>query len=330
MSRIKDAIVAGLVLLAGRGRPPARRRRPPVVPSGPKEPGAELLAVVLLGLAALCAAGFIAVYALDRIPDQTQFLGVSLGLSLVFVALALLVVSKRLVVTEELAEAYPPDEHADEAETVDQILEESGSRVTRRGLFKLALGGTGAVLLAALLVPAASLGPVLDVDAFFRTPWRRGRRLVGEDGKPLRADEVEQDTFYTAYPEGADREQLGAPVVVVRLDPAALELPAGREGWAPRGILAFSKICTHAGCAINLYRKPRFAPVEPKPALICPCHYSTFDPAQGAKVIFGPAGRPLPQLPLSIDRSGNLRAAGNFSGAVGPSWWGVRNRSPKP
>jgi ubiquinol-cytochrome c reductase iron-sulfur subunit len=123
---------------------------------------------------------------------------------------------------------------------------------------------------------------------------------------------------------------MGAPLVVVRLDPAALELPPGREGWAPRGILAYSKICTHAGCAVNLYRKPKFAPVEPRPALICPCHYSTFDPAQGAKVIFGPAGRPLPQLPLTIDRSGHLRATGNFSGAVGPAWWGVRNRSPKP
>jgi len=107
-------------------------------------------------------------------------------------------------------------------------------------------------------------------------------------------------------------------------------LPAGREGWAPRGILAFSKICTHAGCAVNLYRKPKFAPVEPKPALVCPCHYSTFDPADGGSVIFGPAGRPLPQLPLQIDASGDLRAAGNFPQGVGPSWWGVRNRSSKP
>ena len=99
---------------------------------------------------------------------------------------------------------------------------------------------------------------------------------------------------------------------------------AGRDGWAPHGILAYSKICTHAGCAIALYRKPMFAPTDPKPALICPCHYSTFDVARGAEVIYGPAGRPLPQLPLSVDRDGNLRAAGNFSGPVGPSWWGVR------
>ena len=74
---------------------------------------------------------------------------------------------------------------------------------------------------------------------------------------------------------------------------------------------------------MNLYRKPTFAPVEPRPALVCPCHYSTFDPARGAAVIFGPAGRPLPQLPLVVGGDGVLRAGGNFSGPVGPAWWGV-------
>jgi ubiquinol-cytochrome c reductase iron-sulfur subunit len=114
-------------------------------------------------------------------------------------------------------------------------------------------------------------------------------------------------------------------VIVVRLDPATLRLPPGRAGWAPQGIVAYSQICTHAGCAIALYRTPKFAPTQPGPALVCPCHYSTFDPARGAAVLFGPAGRPLPQLPLMIDASGVLRAAGNFSGPVGPAWPGVRS-----
>jgi ubiquinol-cytochrome c reductase iron-sulfur subunit len=151
---------------------------------------------------------------------------------------------------------------------------------------------------------------------------------VDEQGKPLRAADIEQKVFYTAYPEGADREQYGSPVVIVRLDPRDLHLPAERRNWAPGGILAYSKICTHAGCAISLYRVPTFPPVQPRPALVCPCHYSTFDPARAGEVLFGPAGRPLPQLPLRIDGNGELRAAGNFSGAVGPSWWGVRNRKP--
>jgi ubiquinol-cytochrome c reductase iron-sulfur subunit len=122
---------------------------------------------------------------------------------------------------------------------------------------------------------------------------------------------------------------MGAPLVVVRLEPAALRLPDGRRRWAPDGILAYSKICTHAGCAIALYRKPTFPPTEPRPALVCPCHYSTFDVADGGSVLFGPAGRALPQLPLAIDSAGNLRAAGNFSGPVGPSWWGVRNHGAR-
>ena len=71
-----------------------------------------------------------------------------------------------------------------------------------------------------------------------------------------------------------------------------------------------------------------FPEAEPKPALVCPCHYSTFDPATGGTVIFGPAGRKLPMLPLRIDGRGYLRAAGNFDGPVGPSWWGVRARRP--
>src|SRR5205807_1055955 len=83
------------------------------------------------------------------------------------------------------------------------------------------------------------------------------------------------------------KETIASPLVVVRLDPSAIHLPPGRHGWAPQGILAYSKICTHAGCAIALYRKPTFPAVEPGPALVCPCHYSTFNPANGASVLYG-------------------------------------------
>jgi ubiquinol-cytochrome c reductase iron-sulfur subunit len=175
-----------------------------------------------------------------------------------------------------------------------------------------------------VIAPLASFGPFLKTRELQQAPWHRGRRLVDENGKPYRADDISTETFYTAYPEGErSRELIGGPLVIVRLDPAALKLPAGRGAWAPRGIVAYSKICTHAGCAIALYRKPLFPTVEPRPALVCPCHYSTFDPAEGAKVIFGPAGRPLPQLPLYVDSRGYLRARGNLSGPPGPAWWGA-------
>ncbi len=126
----------------------------------------------------------------------------------------------------------------------------------------------------------------------------------------------------TAFPQNADQEDLGSPVVVVRVDPATLKLPPARSGWAPEGILAYSKICTHAACAISLFRDPLSPSTESRgPALVCPCHYSTFDVLDGGSVEFGPAGRPLPQLPLRIDSAGLLRAAGSMSGPFGPSWW---------
>ena len=319
-----------LVLLLGR-----RRRRPlldegeRVVPPGAPDRGAESLVLLLFGAAAVCGVAFPVIYAWDAIPNQTQFLGLALGLALAFISAACIVIGKRLVVTEELEEEYSGT-HPDDEEALDQLVEESGSRFTRKRLLVLAGAGAGTALGAALLTPAASLGPVFDVSSLYRTPWRRGTRLVDEAGRAFLVDDIEEGTFYTAYPEHADREQMGAPLVVVRLEPAELQLPDDRRGWAPEGILAYSKICTHAGCAIALYRKPTFPAVEPKPALVCPCHYSTFNVATGGQVIFGPAGRPLPQLPLEIAGGGELRAAGNFSGPVGPSWWGVRRHGARP
>ena len=116
--------------------------------------------------------------------------------------------------------------------------------------------------------------------------------------------------------------------MLVRLPHGDVKLPPNLTHYAADGIVAYSKICTHAGCAISLYRAPLFQPAEPTPALVCPCHYSTFDPASGGKVTFGPAGRKLPMLPLTIAPNGELRAAGNFDAPVGPSFWGVRSRKP--
>jgi len=321
-------LVALGVLVLGRGRRPPRLDRERIVPEGLPSRGAEVLVLALFGLTALSAIAFIVVYAWDAIPHQTQSLGLAIGLAFAFLSAALIVIAHRLVVAEELEDDYPPPAHPVEQEEIEQLVEESGDRMTRKRLLILGGGAAGLAIGAALVTPAASLGPVLRVAPLLRTPWRRGLRLVDERGRPYSADEIEEGTFYTAFPEGADREQLGAPLVVVRLEPAALDLPDGREGWAPDGILAYSKICTHAACAIALYRTPTFPDVQPRPALVCPCHYSTFDPATGGTVLFGPAGRPLPQLPLELGGGGELRAGGNFSGPVGPAWWGVRSKKP--
>jgi ubiquinol-cytochrome c reductase iron-sulfur subunit len=322
VSRLRDALVAAGVLLLGKTRrhaDPADADR--AVRPGEPSPFAELVVIALFGLTALCAAGFMVVYALHA---TTQLLGLALGLALCALAAALIVISKTLVVDEELVEEYPAIEHEAEQAKVEQIVEESGSRFTRKRLVTLAGGGAVGALGLAAITPAVSFGPLFRSGPFYEVPWERGRRLVDESGRPWRADDIEAEDFYTAYPEHGDPEQLGAPLVLVRLEPRAIELPAGRIGWAPEGIVAYSKICTHAGCAISLYRVPTFAPTQPRPALVCPCHYSTFDPATGGSVLFGPAGRALPQLPLTVDPQGFLRAGGAFSGPVGPSWWGVR------
>jgi len=322
-------LVALVVLVLGRMRRRPRLEEPErLVPTGAPDRRAENIVLLLFGAATVCAIAVPVVYVWDAIPNQTQFLGLALGLALACISAACIVIAKRLVVTEELEEEYGLT-HPDEEEAVEQLVDESGDRFTRKRLLVVAGAGAGTALGAAMLTPAASLGPVFEMSSLYKTPWRRGVRLVDEAGRVFLADEIEEGTFYTAYPEHAQREQMGAPLVVVRLKPAELRLPDARYGWAPGGILAYSKICTHAGCAIALYRKPTFAPVEPKPALVCPCHYSTFDVADGGSVLFGPAGRPLPQLPLLVDPAGQLRAAGNFSGAVGPSWWGVRRHGPR-
>jgi ubiquinol-cytochrome c reductase iron-sulfur subunit len=324
VTRVKDWLIAGIVLLLGR-----RRRRPPkvegrMVPPASPDRRAETVLMLLFGASTICAGGFIAVVALDRIGNQTPYLGLSLGLSFAFLAAALVLIAMRLVVTEEIDEPYTPPEHPVEQAELDELIEESGDRFTRKRLVTLAGAGAIGTLGLALVAPVVSLGPVFDLESLAETPWRRGRQLVGEDGRPLQADDIEEGAFYTAYAAHANREQFGSPLVLVRMPVSELKLPSGREAWAPQGILAYSKICTHAGCAINLYRYPLFPEAEPRPALVCPCHYSTFDPATGGTVIFGPAGRALPQLPLAVDGGGGLRAAGNFSGPVGPSWSGVR------
>jgi ubiquinol-cytochrome c reductase iron-sulfur subunit len=327
MGRARDALLAGLLLLARKRKPrlwPGQRERR--VPPVPENAGSELLASLLLLAAAACSVGFVVVYVLDRLPAHTQLLGISLGLACLFVAAALIVMAKRLIATEELEDDYPAEEHVDEQETVMQIVADSG--FSRRRFLKLGLLAAGGALTAAILTPIASLGPAIDMARFYATPWRRGRRLVDEHGKPYRASDIEEKTLYTAFAEGSDKEALGSSLVLVRLPRGQLRLPRDLADYPADGIVAFSKVCTHAGCAISLYRAPLFAPNDHGPALVCPCHYSTFDPAKGGTVTFGPAGRKLPMLPLMIAPNGELRAEGNFDGPVGPSWWGVRSKRP--
>jgi ubiquinol-cytochrome c reductase iron-sulfur subunit len=311
-------LIAGLVLLFARGTRARREERAePPQASFPPSRAAERAVFALLGAASLAASGFMVVYLLGA---DTQLLGLALGLALAFLAAAALVAGQRLVQQATGVESVP-DRPAEPhvGATVEDVA------VSRRRLLVATAGGTVGLVGAALILPAASLGPVLEIERLRESPWSPGRRLVDEDGRPIPAAELDIGSFLTAFPEDAEPRALDASVVLVRLGQDELDLPAERFDWAPDGILAYSKICTHAACAISLFRYPLFEPTSSEPALVCPCHYSTFDPRRAGKVVFGPAGRPLPQLPLGVDGDGLLVARGGFSAPPGPSWWGVRS-----
>ncbi len=313
------------VVSAARGRTP---ESPPPAPGSEFDPRrrvvpanrrAEALVAVLVLVAAVFALAFTVIYIVTS--ADTQLLGVAMGGALCLLAAACVVAGKFVVPQETHVEERGPLLDEERTEEVLGVIEAGGEGISRRALLAGAGGVAGAAIVTAAATPLASLGPTLK--AFHETPWTRGVRLVDDEGRPYQADAIQIGSFYTALPEHGDPESFGAGVLVVRLPAHYIDLPAARRDWAPDGILAYSKICPHAGCAISLYRYPTFAPTSQEPAFTCPCHYSTFLPGEGGRLVFGPAGRALPQLPLMVDRDGYLRAAAGFHEDIGPSWWGV-------
>jgi ubiquinol-cytochrome c reductase iron-sulfur subunit len=297
---------------SGSGEDPSQRELP-------ANRRAEAIVAILLVGAGLFAFGFTVVYAAAG--ASTQLLGIALGGGLALLAAAAIVAGKAVVPQETSVEQRDVLLKEQEMEQVLEIVESGGEGISRRTLLAGAAGLAGAGVLTAAVTPLASLGP--DLDAIHQTAWRRGVRLVDDQGRPYSAEEVQIGAFYTALPERGDPEAFGSGVLVVKLPADLIHLPPARRDWAPEGILAYSKICPHAGCAISLYRYPTYQPTSVGPAFTCPCHYSTFSPGEGGRLMFGPAGRALPQLPLMIDGERNLRAAAAFHEDIGPSWWSV-------
>jgi ubiquinol-cytochrome c reductase iron-sulfur subunit len=263
-----------------------------------------------LVLSALASLGLLVVYFLG---GQPQVEGVLLTISLGGLGGAIAAWAIGLI--------HPPTESEKSFEhTVSEPAEQEAADtltpegITRRALLLRLAAGAVAALAAALAVPVLSLGPQPG-RALFRTPWQPGARLVGADGRGFRVGDLPVDTVRTVFPDG-HIGSADAQTLLIRVPAGELALPAGREGWAPEGVVAYSKVCTHAGCPVGLYR------AEDR-ALLCPCHQSTFDVLRGAVPTFGPAARPLPQLPLEIDEDGFLVAGGGFSETVGPSFWNM-------
>ena len=173
-------------------------------------------------------------------------------------------------------------------------------------------GARFAALAAVAIVPLRSLGP-RPGDALAVTPWRAGLKLVNNAAQPVRASDVTLGGLVTVFPEGAVGSADGQ-VVLIRVEPELLRLPKGGNEFAPEGLVAYSKVCTHAGCPVGLYDQERHE-------LLCPCHQSAFDVLRGAKPTSGPAARALPQLPIAIAPDGTLVATSDFIGSVGPGYW---------
>lgn len=269
----------------------------------------ELVIAGLFGLASLAGLALLGLYAIG---GQTQLEGVLLAIALGGIGLGIVLWAQRLLPTElTIQERHPlatPDDPTDEGGAAAE------GAIARRTLLVRALGGAFVALAAGLAVPVLSLGPAPAAPGQ-ATGWRRGTRLVGLDGTPIRAMDLPVDGVATVFPDGSPGSALGQ-TVLIRVDPGLLRLPADRLAGAPAGYVAYSKLCTHAGCPVGLYRTEEHR-------LLCPCHQSTFDVLDGASPISGPAARPLPQLPIQLQQDGTIVALGDFPEPVGPSVWNV-------
>ncbi len=224
--------------------------------------------------------------------------------------------------TEVVAERHEfrssDEDRADFVKTVKERSAEAG--LGRRSLIKRTLGlSLGLVGLSPLLL-LRDLGPLPKED-LRATSWRTGTRLVTDPGdRPIKASDLEVGAVAQVLPElrpGQKRtlnDIAKDALLLIRLRPEEFQLDAERKSWTYQGIIAFSKICSHMGCAVALYE-------QQTKHLLCPCHQSTFDVTRAAKVIFGPAARPLPQLAITVDAEGYLIAKQPFTESVGPSYW---------
>ena len=241
-----------------------------------------------------------------------------------------IVVGKRLVVDRGARGGLPRASTATSSRRSRRSSRRAASRFTRKRL--LARGGRrrgDRARRGAALTPALSLGPLLDTeralrDALAARPAPRRRRRHARCARPT----IQPRPSTRAFPEGADRTRSARRSIVVRLDPRRCSCRPSARGWAPGGILAFSKICTHAGCAISLYRKPTFTPDAAAAGARLPLPLLDLRPGARRQGDLRAGGTAASAAPAGCRRGGTLRAGGNYSGPVGPSWSGVRGEGP--
>jgi len=319
------------------------------------EKRAERQVSALFGLSALFTVLFVVSYFVFDIGDHwtvwlghgvsTIALGVCLGLALLLIGVGVIQWARKLMGDQEISEQRHPassDEESRESTlaALAQGLEEAG--IARRPLIRNSLIGAVGLLGVPAIVMLRDLGP-LPGDKLYHTIWGMGTKehpmRIVRDGiwTPIQASDLEIGDLVNCQPDayknperyGIDPELVEgtelqvqkskASLILLRMDPADIKPGKDVNGdstanWSVDGIVAYSKICTHVGCPISLNERTTHH-------LLCPCHQSTFDLANSGKVVFGPAGRPLPQLPIAVDDEGYLVAQRDFDEPVGPSFW---------
>jgi ubiquinol-cytochrome c reductase iron-sulfur subunit len=337
---------AALDRLPGAGENGQERDALAVLPTDPEDmrhaKRIERIVALCFALAFFAGVGFIAAYvgievgpsapASSNLVDETFRSNLALGLSLSVALLALgtgsMLWVRHLTPNIEVVE----HRHALRSDPEDRAQFEGFfkkgaqvSQVTKRPLLRRTMLLATAPLALAPLVLLRDLGP-LPGTSLRHTVWRKGLRAVTLGGlRPLRPSDLQTGSMITVIPEGYqddDDDLAKAGVILIKFAPGQMSFPDRYQGntlvatmnWTVDNIVAYSKICTHVGCPVALYEQTTHH-------ILCPCHQSTFDATDGAWVIFGPAARPLPQLPLMVDSDGYLAAASDFTQPVGPSFW---------
>jgi ubiquinol-cytochrome c reductase iron-sulfur subunit len=296
---------------------------------------AEKIVALCFTLAFIAGCGFIAAYvglgvhSVDKTLRSNLGLGVSLSVTLLAIGLGALIWVRQLMPDVEWTEERH-DLRSDEKdrEEFEEYFKEGAatSQFVKRPLIRRTLMLGTLPLIAAPIVLLRDLGPAPGT-SLRHTVWSPGRRLLlqGTNQPITPAQFSAPGSMFTIVPDGFEDDQdalAKAAVILIKFRPGELHIPDRVEGgtllgtmnWTVDNIVAYSKICTHVGCPVALYEQTTHH-------ILCPCHQSTFDAATGATVIFGPAARPLPQLPMTTDSQGYLVARSDFNEPVGPSFW---------
>ncbi len=314
---------------------PGHAETMPTEPDYPvRAKNAERLIAAAFILAFIAGCGFIAAYvglevhSVDAVLRSNLALGLSLTVALFALGFGALIWVRQVMPDYEMVEERHSMRSTDAERASFQEYFEEGTAASqfKRPLIRRTLLLATLPLAVIPIVILRDLGP-LPGTSLRHTVWSPGRRLlVYGTNQPLTPAEFSTPgSAITIVPEGFtdNPDALAkATVTLIRFVPGQLHVPTryagdtliGTMNWTVDNIVAYSRICTHVGCPVGLYEQTTHH-------LLCPCHQSTFDASSGATVVFGPAPRPLPQLPLTTDAQGYLVAKSDFTQPVGPSFW---------